>query len=385
MLKAGTSPQTTGCSGVPVGGSPGRLHPSYLRDQSGTAVTLDFQSQAHDQYPNAASNRASKEPHDARNVQPEACSTASSLSDPTGAHRAPATSQHGMQDGQHYRGNMASARNCSLHDLPPEVVMNILASLSLQSRLLAAQASQWLHSAVMQPAFWPTHPGSLQTPASSVSHQKGPASEKFLSAAGRPIAALDNTMAHRQPADTPVGNLGSSNEGKHRPTSVTARLSTPPPSACPDQTAGGAISDCLGSHADSESRAAGWRGSLNIADGNCESIGDGCNQHLTGWQQQQQQQQQQQHASGKFIDARPVHAEDGRDQHKEAQGSLLGFAGEQRGLTVLVAVVDPVTGQKGYAKQASAHGLEPRCGSLHPLSSCPVERQLQVTVGTHGG
>ncbi|KAK9867409.1 hypothetical protein WJX84_011135 [Apatococcus fuscideae] len=46
------------------------------------------------------------------------------------------------------------------------------------------------------------------------------------------------------------------------------------------------------------------------------------------------------------------------------QGSLLGlatdFQNEHQGPTVLVAVVDPVTGQKGYAKQSAAQGLEPR-------------------------
>ena len=237
-------------------------------------------------------------------------------------------------------------------ELPHEVVLHILASLPLRDRLQAAQASQWLHDAAMQPSFWPTQPHG--TPQTSPSHR----SRRNSTAAAvgqlpQDAAATSRVIDTRteaspdHPADvpgpgpkTPAGGSPTFNDhSSHVHTNHVLPLHPGILGPAGRHSSSGHPHSLL----DTSPAACHVQQSVSMAN-QCDGL----------------QQQQQQAQSGLFPDANGWDAEDKACNSKQGQDSLLGFACEQRGPTILVAVVDPVTGQKGYARQAKAQGLESR-------------------------
>ena len=224
-----------------------------------------------------------------------------------------------------------------------QLSMTLFAVVMVQARLTAGQTSQGLHAAVMQPHFWPAQsPGISEAFSSARSLEAGAdASPAAPSAwAGQTIEAppAAQRLAFQVASDTLMHPSGKS--------TATA----------------------------SESDRVQFESQSALAGGSTKPS----HRHQDDQQQQQQQQQQDRFSNNVGSAGMTGHA----DSDCKTQGSLLGCtlggSDGHRGPTVLVAVVDPVTGQQGYAKRDKAHGLEPRSALLVPCCLPPSNRHASA-------
>ncbi|KAK9836525.1 hypothetical protein WJX74_002244 [Apatococcus lobatus] len=276
---------------------------------------------------------------------------------------------------------------CGLQDLPPEVVMQILDRLGLQARLTAAQSSQWLHSAAMQPHFWPirsprTSMSSTADSAQSISSlspatASAPCQQASLSQQAQLFAKPSDSVnvSSRQAHGT--GNSrsaagafsasfkldGSPEQALLAGTAEPSQLSqmeqrNAEPASCHHSAVSAASplssSSILGRSFGSVPNSDDAQRRL---DTNPARTLQGPRIESNGYHQQQQHNSIEPGIGQADLTG---HSQDDWKGQSSLLGCTMDGAHGQRGLTVLVAVVDPVTGQKGYAQQTKAQGLEPR-------------------------
>ena len=267
----------------------------------------------------------------------------------------------------------ASARTCGLQDLPAEVVMHILTILPLREKLLAAQTSKWLHSAVMQPHFWPTHTASHSSPLMGQDQVNSRGHETPVT----PGIAERLSTAQLSPRRPQHASCSAASPCGSFSRSAVPMLKASPRQASPTSPPGGSHgrsgSDTMG-----EGTAKAQVPSASTSAIAPSLLSDSKPSRLPSIVDAQDEDGD---VSGRNRSLGASVGTAGSDSAEMArqtagdwrcQGSLLGlatdFQNEHQGPTVLVAVVDPVTGQKGYAKQSAAQGLEPRWACTSSLS-----------------